>query len=336
MAIEQTLVGVLEHYDVGECRGWRRIPQGYVNDHWWVETTTGQYFLKRRHKDLRQACLIRAQHALIQHLCDAGFPAPTAVVTRHGRTFLELQGEVYEVQQYVSGDLCDVTKPTHFTEAARTLAWYHNTVEGFDHPGLHWPRERYGPTALGRIIDRLLQAWQGRTPAHIEALIEELADHAKDMAARFAELGPLPELIIHGDYYAGNLIFQGDAVAGVVDYDLAHWCFRVTELAEALIYFSTERPKRLKHIVYSGVLDLDRLQRFLGAYSAVSRLSESEIRALPHLIRVIWLCASLDPPMGPPLGLEAAPRALPETLTLADWAQAHAEEIIQVGLACVA
>jgi Ser/Thr protein kinase RdoA (MazF antagonist) len=334
MAIEQSLVDVLEHYDLGEFRNGRRIPHGYVNEHWWVETTTGQYFLKRRNEDLKRPRLIEAQHALIQHLRDAGFPAPAVVPTRHGRTFLELQGEVYEVHQYVPGDICDVTKPAHFTAAARTLAWYHNAVEGFDHPGLHWARERYGPTALGRIIDRLLQAWHGRTPAHIDVLIEELAGHARDLTARFAKFGPLPRLIIHGDYYAGNLIFQGDAVAGVVDYDLAHWCFRATELAEAVIYFSTERPRRLKQIVYSGVLDLEMLKWFLGAYiGGASRLFESELRALPHLIRIIWLCASLDPPLGPPLNLEAAPRALPEILTLADWAEAHAEEIIQVGLA---
>jgi homoserine kinase type II len=338
MAIDQTLVGVLGHYDLGEFRNGRPVLRGYVNKHWWVETTTGQYFLKRRHEDLKRPHLIEAQHALIQHLADAGFPAPAVVPTRHGRTFLELGGEVYELHRHVPGDLCDVTKPAHFGAAARTLAWYHDAVEGFDHPALHWPRERYGPATLARILGGLRDAWHGRTPAHIDGLMEALAEHARDLTARFEEFGRLPELIIHGDYYAGNLIFQGETVAGVVDYDLAHWCFRATELAEAVIYFCTERSRRLQQIVYSGVLDLERLRRFLGAYknAGASRLFESEIRGLPHLIRVIWLCASLDPPLGPALSLETAPRALPEVLTLADWAQSHAEEIVQIGLACAA
>jgi Ser/Thr protein kinase RdoA (MazF antagonist) len=212
------------------------------------------------------------------------------------------------------------------------LGHYHDAVRDFDHKGFHWPRERYGPVALRQILDRLLENWRGQMSPRLESLAGELDRNARDLAIRFAALGQLPKLVIHGDYHAGNLILRQGAVVGVVDYDLAHWCWRAMEVAEAVIAFATQHPGGLRHIVYSGVLDLDAVHRFLVAYAESASLSKAEIHALPDLIRTIWLCASIDPPLEPILSLEAGPRALPEILTLAGWAQDKAADIIQIGL----
>jgi homoserine kinase type II len=326
------LIAVLARYDVGELRQYERIRRGCVNDHWWVETNTGQYFLRRRRGSLGKRRLIKAQHKLIKHLCDIGFPAATLIYTCCNTTFTELENETYELYHYISGDLCDVKRPMHWALAAHTLAWYHHAVAEFDHPVLHWPHERYGPTALVGIVERILEDWQGQTDEYLDLLIAGLAEHTGDLTARFAEYEALPELIIHGDYHAGNLIFQGDTIVGVVDFDLAHRCFRAMEVAEALIFFTTERSKRLNNIVYSGFLDLKEMQRFIEIYNATTRLTEGEIQALPHLIRTIWLCAALDPPLEPLMSIDRAPQALPEVLLLADWARAHADDIIGIGM----
>lgn len=329
----EDIARVLAHYDIGRLRSCRRAGHGYVNDNWIVETTADRYFLKRRHPSLKKPRLISAQHALIRHLGSVEFPAPAIILTRQGTTFLELQGEIYEIYEYIPGDLCDPARPAHFAAAARTLGWYHTAVKRFDHQFFHQPSQRYTPARLVQIINRLMNAWQGRTSPALDPLIENLWKHARDLTARFDEFEDLPELIVHGDYYAENLIFQGDEVGGVVDYDLARRSWRATELAEALIYFTAERPGKLEHIVYPGVLDLDEVYKFLVAYAQTARLWEPEIHVLPHLIRTIWLCASLEPPLKPPLRVEAAPQALPEVLTLAGWAETHTPDIVDAGLA---
>jgi Ser/Thr protein kinase RdoA (MazF antagonist) len=89
----------------------------------------------------------------------------------------------------------------------------------------------------------------------------------------------------------------------------------------------------LKHIVYSGAVDLSLVERFLTAYSSVTYLSDAEIGALPHFMRVIWMCAALDPPLQARPSAEAAQHVLPEVLYLADWAQAHVREITAIGFA---
>ncbi len=333
IVVEEGIPRVLAHYDLGEFRSCRRIEHGHVNENWRIETTAGRYFLKHRRANLNDPHLIAAQHALIQHLRRAEFPAPALVLTRHGSTFVELKGEICEIHEYIPGVLCDRARPAHFAAAAGTLGRYHETVGGFNHPNLHRGRQRYGPTALSRIIDGLVTDWRGQTTSKVERLINELNKHAGDLMARFAGFGELPQLVIHGDYYAGNLIFQGDTVAGVVDFDQAHWAWRAMELAEALIYFTAECSGEFQHIVYPGVLDLDGVCQFLGAYCEKARPSEAEIRALPHMVRTIWLCASLAPPLEPPMSFEAAAQALPEVLALAGWGEVHAPDIVEIGLA---
>lgn len=333
-AMNRDIVRVLSHYELGALRACWRVPRGYVNEKWVVNTTTRRYVLKRRPPNLRDMDRIRAQHTLIQFLRDRGFPAPDLVPTRDGATFLELDGEVYEIQRYIPGDLCDAGRPTHVAQAARGLGWYHASVARFDHPSLQRAEERYGPRALQRIFDALVKDWDQPADTSLKDHICELRDHVEDLEARYNRFGALPKLVIHGDYYADNLIFREDELVGVVDFDVAHRTWRAMELAEALIYFAVERRRRFHHIVYSGVLNLEAMQRFLRAYAVEAELSADEAQALPHLIRTIWLCAALDPPLQPRLALKAAPQALPEILALAGWARDHATEIAQAGRIC--
>ena len=199
----ENVVRVLDHYDLGELHNCWRVERGYVNEKWFLETASGRYLLKRRHPGLKAPHLIGAQHALVQHLCRVGFPAPTIIPTRRSTTFLELDNESYEIQDYVPGDPCDVGKPVHLSEAARTLGRYHNAVAGFDHPTLHRPQERYGPAALAHIVKRLAKNWRGQTSSQVNLLVEELEEHAQDLATRFGEFGPLPRLVIHGVMHHG-------------------------------------------------------------------------------------------------------------------------------------
>ena len=335
---EQALTTILAEYGLGAFQSCARIELGHVNQKWLLETEQGQYLLKRRHASLRRPSLVQAQNALVQHLCRAGFPAPALVRTQYGNPFLAYEGEVYEVQEYVVGNPFDAADPAHLTSSARMLGMYHYAVQGFDHQDLHRPAERYGAAALSWTCKKLLANWRTSTTPRdditlLKPLVQELGEHVQDLRIRYLELGRVPELVIHGDYHGANLVFQGHRIVAVVDYDLAHWAARAMEVAEAIIAFCTDPKLELEHIVYRGALELGLVNRFVTAYLEESLLSEAEIYALPDMIRTIWLCASLDPPLEPPLRCESAPQALPEILTLAQWALAHASEIVEICLA---
>jgi Ser/Thr protein kinase RdoA (MazF antagonist) len=333
MGHELELETVLAHYDLGTVRALHRVDRGYVNETWMVTTTSGSFILRRRHPLLARPQLVTAQHALMQYLRTAGFPVPGIQRRQNDATFLTLGGRLYEVYEYLCGVACDVARPAHVAAAAYTLGRYHQAVVGFDHSALHRASARYSVLVLERTVRGLMHEWRDGMSAQVTRLCTSLTAHVADLWACRGTFQDLPELVVHGDYYAENLILRDDKVVGVVDYDQAHWCPRVLEVAEALLFFAREPEKRLEHIVYSGALDLGSVERFLAAYGGVIRLSDAEIRALPHFMRVIWMCAALDPPLEPRPSVEDAAQVLPEVLYLANWAQSHRSEIQEIGYA---
>ena len=338
------LARVLACYHLGEFKAAHRIERGFVNENWDVETTQGRYFLKRRHPHLQQphapavaSAVIPAQHALMARLRQRGFPAPAVVPTANGETLHVEGGEFYEVQEYITGEPYDHSRPAHLAEAAVTLGRYHACVQGFAPRALRNLGELYTPATLKANLSKLVEAWSLQPPTSSfqppTSNLQQLEAHAADLAARFAQHGVLPHVIIHGDYYAGNLLFEGDRIVGVVDYDKARWQARVVELAEALIYFASPRPGHLKHLVYPGFLQWEPFTRFLRHYARVVTLEENEVRALPDYVRCIWLAISLQRLWEKGARPAWACEALHEVLALGDWARANTQRMIEVGRA---
>jgi homoserine kinase type II len=327
--MEGELKRVLAHYALGELRDARRAEQGFVNANWIVETTRGRYFLKRRHPRLRQPDLIRAQHQLIGRLQQAGFPAPTVVPTIRGDTVLLVDGELYDIQEYIEGEPYHHDRPSHLEEAALTLGRYHIYVGGFAPQALCRLGELYSPSIVSGTLSNLAEAWQLHRDPGLAEIARGLEAHAADLAARFAGHGALPHLVIHGDYYADNLLFDGDRIVGVVDYDKACWQPRLVELAEALIYFASPRPGHLKHLVYPGFLNWEPFFDFLRSYAQTFVLKEKEIGALPDYVRCIWLSVSLKRLLDKGPRPSEALEALQEVLALGDWAEANAQQMVE-------
>jgi homoserine kinase type II len=330
--VESELVRVLDCYGLGRLRAAQRIERGFVDENWLVDTDHERYFLKRRHPRRRQpARVIRAQHDLIEHLREAGFPAPSIVHTIGGETFLIMDGEQYEIQDYIDGQPYNHGRKEHLQAAAGMLGQYHAHVEGFAPQALRERGPLYSPAKAGEILNCLREAWQLEGAPDLAQIARKLDTYAGYLVDRFSGHGALPHVVIHGDYYAGNLLFDGDRIIGVVDYDKANWQPRVAEMAEALIYFASPRPGHLKHLVYPGFLQWKPFARFLQGYAHLSTLSAGEIHALPDYICCIWFSVSLwrlleKSPQRPP---EAA-EALQEVLALAEWGCTCTAEIMEV------
>lgn len=326
----QDLERVLDHYALGQLRTAQRVEKGFVNDNWALTTDLGRFFLKRRHPDLRHPHVIRAQHNLAQMLKRAGFPVPMVFPTPSGQTLLIIEGEFYEIQEYVEGEALQPDRPTHLAEAARVLADYHAQVQGYSAPVLRDLGKIYTPALLQCVMIQLADAWRSDDNPAMQSLWQRLHAHIAELSERFAEHGVLPHLIIHGDYYADNLLCEGDRIVGVVDLDKSRWQARLVELAEALIYFASPRPGHLKVLVYPGFLQWDLFLQFLNNYTRTVNLCENEVRALPDYVRCIWMQMSLarllEKGARPPRSREA----LLEVLSLADWAREHAAYMVKI------
>ncbi len=333
--MEGTLEQVLSHYRLGRLTHAQRVEQGFVNENWVITTTRGRFLVKRRPPHQQQASLILAQHQLIEFLRHRGFPAPTLIKGLDGQTLVILDELCYEIQEYIAGEPYDHERPAHLEQAALTLAAYHSCVEGFAPSILCRPGQLYTPRTVRETLDHLAQRWQANLDPALAGLMSNLEARTEKLATGFARHGALSQLIIHGDYYADNLIFRGDTVVGVVDYDRARWEPRVVELAEALIYFSAPRSAHMRYIVYPGFLQWAPFVRFLEAYNHTRTLQDQEAQALPDYVSAVWLFWSLRRLLEGGPRPDFAPEALEEAIALFDWAQSNAGQMADAALSVI-
>jgi len=326
---QDELERVLSHYPLGGLRGAQRPQHGFVNDNWIVDTTAGRFFLKHRHPTLSEPAFVHAQHALTMWLRSGGFPAPELKRTMDGNTLCILDSECYEIQQYIVGTNYDHHHTAHLEEAARTLACYHSVVSSFAEHELCRHECLYTPRQIRENLSHLVRTWQATNDAESADLVACIGAQVEELAARFAEHGRLRALVIHGDYYADNLLFSGDRIVGVVDYDKSRWQARVVELAEALIYFGSPRPGDLKHLVYRGYPKWELLTPFLLAYCHNTPLVDAEAEAVPDYMQCIWLQMSLWRLRDRAKRQAEARGALCEVLALACWARDHREAMTE-------
>lgn len=283
---------LLRNYDLGTLRAIRPASHGLVNETSFIETSRGRYVVRRNQPKIGRASIL-LRHRLLTWLRARGFPAPRLIVARSGETAIELDGRLCELATFIDGDEFNPDRPAHLAGTGALLARYHDAVIGFPNPP---PAQgpRYTPLSLHGLIERVMQrdvmgdliellTWYDRRTADLQRLLPEPV------------YGALPSLLIHGDIHRDNLIFRGDVVAALIDFDQVTIDARLVDLADALVDFAVGRPPADWYPwgVYAGPLDATRVRALLNGYTQALPLSSAEREALPVLVEVVWLQGNL-------------------------------------------
>ena len=292
MLTQNDVERALKSYDLGIVRSARPASHGVVNETAIVETSVGRYVVRRNQRKLGRISL-ELRHRLMLWLRVRGFPAPRLIPALSGEMAVELDGRLVEVSTFIDGDEFNPDRPAHLVGAGTMLASYHSAIEGFpDPPSSEGPR--YNPSSLSGLIERVMMRdmmgdltvplnWYDRRAATLRQALSEAAYIA------------LPHVLIHGDIHRDNLIFRGDTVAALIDFDQVTLDARLVDLADALVDFAVGAPPADWYPwgVYAGPLDAGRSRSLLHGYCQVVPLTPAEQAALPIMVEVIWLQGNL-------------------------------------------
>ena len=157
------------------------------------------------------------------------------------------------------------------------------------------------------------------TLARTEAVIGRVLDSAPALYDR------LPIQVIHGDFYAGNILFNGDLVSGVLDFEFVRSDIRVFDFVAGLDSFCFRR----------GNKDFDRKSAaaFSRGYAYAIKQTSGEIEALPELVRyrAVRLLVHCTGRWREGRASEAdVRRAIMMTLTLEDWLSASSTALVRL------
>ncbi len=285
------LAVVLGHYDIGVIRaakefgrGSRRAPKLLL------ESERGKFLLKRRAVGRDDPFKVAFAHALVGHLQERGFPIPALIGTRNEHnSMLQLFGHVYEMFQYVDGHRYD-NSLEQTTRSGLTLAAYHEAVADFE---TEWtppagsyhnaPAVRAGLNAIPSVT-----AKHDSVVGHEAELLQltqklhDLYDEASD-AVGASRLEDWPKTIIHGDWHPGNMLFRGERICAVLDFDAAKSEPAILDIASGMLQFSILRDTT-EPSAWPDFFDETRMRRFLAGYLSALKVPAEQRAIIPHLM----------------------------------------------------
>lgn len=293
---------VLAHYRLGKLvrarelvRGSRQAPKMVI------ETDQGQFLLKRRAPGRDRTDRILLAHEVMNHLRTQGLPVPRPIRPARGTDpFVRLDGRTYEVFEYVEGEHYDASLEQTM-QAGRTLARFHVAAVGLKAD----PRLKRGGYHDSQTVRGGLSAVPTSIASHdsvvgreaeLLGIVQELFERYDEAADQVNRLGypGWPAGIVHGDWHPGNLLFRGQRVRAVLDFDAVRVAPVVLDVANGMLQFSILRGGEAPES-WPEYFDLTRMRRFYRGYRSRRMLTPPQRRALVPLMLESLIAESVVP-----------------------------------------
>jgi homoserine kinase type II len=289
-------------YDIGDWLSWERILEGRSNHSFFVTASTGNYVL-RRSNPRKDAEAVRFEVRLIDHLRERGYPAPRIIPTRGGEPYVEHDGLFYLMTAFIAGSSYDPENPEHLLAAGDGLGRYHRLVSTLSGP--YYPHRsslliNLEPEGIG-VLDEVKRLAEPCLDIEERNRLQDSVSYLQNQfvgvhRAIVEVYRGLSKLVIHGSFGGSALLFAGDTLSGVLDYDRARFEVRAMDLAVTIKDFCRDVDSGEDYWVG---LDYARCRDLLAAYGEVEPLPKEELRALPlifrgqHLAKVQKRCENL-------------------------------------------
>jgi Ser/Thr protein kinase RdoA (MazF antagonist) len=256
---------------------------------WWCNLVLrveagGEQLILRRY-GLTPPEEVRWELAVLAHLRAHDFPTIAPLTRPDGDALGTFGGKPAILYPYVEGhNACQpgVDRWHAMGETAALVARLHDLTVGVTLP---YPRVQSGSNSR-RVLDEFLRFVRERgVAAHEPALARLVADVEQaigEFDARFApRAGDLPCGVVHHDAHCANVLFQGERLVALIDFDDAYEGAVVADLPRMIYNWAHDyerqalRPERAAHIVRT--------------YEHHRRLAEAERDLLPDYLALFAL-----------------------------------------------
>jgi homoserine kinase type II len=251
---------LIRRFGAGQLRALTPIAEGIQNTNYRVETDQGRFVLTLFEARTEVASLPFCLD-LTDHLAAKGLPTARPLRDADGKNLGQLNDRPAAVLQWLEGAWRREPSMADHATAGAMLAQLHLEARDFK-------AERSNP--VGSAARRtLFDACALRATGADRAIL--------DRCAPWIEADPgrdLPRGAIHADYFPDNVLFQGDAISGVIDFYYACTDALAYDLAIALSAWGFDAE---------GVAIPAALEAFHAGYESLRPLSAAERHALPAL-----------------------------------------------------
>ena len=294
---------VLAHFpSVGRIEGLRWHSPRPFSAATLIDTTRGQFLLKRHDRHVRSAAELTQEHAFVAHLAAAGTSVPAILRTADGASAVAMGAGTYELHRRADGADLYRDRPSwtpflshaHAHAAGVALAQLHQAARTFDAPARTvqplvasfsiLPANDPLAAAEAYIAARpALADFLGAVPWRT-ALGRLFAALAGGLAARLADQ---PSLWTHNDWHPSNLLWAADGtVATVFDFGLSDRACALHDLATGIERTAVEW---LRLSETDAIADPAAARSLINGYVTIHPLSRAEIATVVRLLPLVHI-----------------------------------------------
>lgn len=254
------------------------------NDNLRVVDAGGRQFVLRRYRRNRDPERVRFQVRFQRHLEAYRVPSASAVEARAADpVVVDEEGFPWTLFEFVDGEHFDFSRPQQAREAGRRLAEFHDVADRFvgaATPSLLEDDVRRFVATPRAVVDELRDAYG------IPSLERELQNFQRRLETIAASLHSerleaLPTGWLHNDYHGRNMLFRGDAMVALLDFDKLERGPRASDIVRGVLSFARERRG-------SRVLRPVFARGFLAGYRERREISPEELAAMPALAQLAF------------------------------------------------
>lgn len=265
---EHDIRTILADYNLGALHGFEGIAAGIENSNFFIDTDAGRFVLTifERMDETELPYFMR----LMKQLAANDLSCPDVMQRNDNSLLFTAHGKQGCIVSCLKGRTLDELNEAQLKASGKTLAQLHLA-------GADFSERRENPTGM---------AWLAET---IEAVSEKTAvTYGVETAAMLKEelafqqscaWDALPRGVIHGDLFVDNILFDGDAVSGIIDFYYAHDAAYAMDIAISIN----------AQAILLGDHDETRIAAFMAGYQSLRPLEEDEREALPLLLRLAAL-----------------------------------------------
>jgi homoserine kinase type II len=273
-----SIAHLLADYDLGELRSFRRFTEGGVQTNLLVTTTQGRCVLRHyRNRSFDSACF----EARITHYLHArGYPCPAPLRRRRGGFVGVHREKPYAIFTFLEGRMVRRPNAVQRAQIVQKAAELHVLARGYRPAG----REARWNYSVAFVREQA--ASRAKAAGTPEA---ELRRRWIEQELDALVLPPtLPRGLCHADFAPENLLFEGDTLVAVLDFDDANVTYLTFDLVNLMGW-------------YGGELNFTTGRRILQEYephrplTATERRHLYDVQKLQILIDCLWDFDEGDP-----------------------------------------
>ena len=250
-------------------------------------STDSQLFLLRRIKYLSRTNRMLYESAFSDYLANRTFPAQRIMRTNSNSLVCRIEGETYFLTEFFEGiQVSDDEKKisVQIQEAGRMLAKLHRVSKSY-----MGPKIQRIPFHSRKVLHTLIKVSNKIQLSPKRDKFDLIALDVINQKLKFIEKNPfefqsfldINKMMNHGDYHAGNIVFDdNNVIRAVIDFEYCTDMPRIWDIVWALTWFGRKRRTE----AFSGELDTVKLNTFLSAYDNEYPLVLQEKRAIIDLM----------------------------------------------------